>query len=66
VINSVVGASAIAIALGAVAGASLGVAAGAGAAVGLLSLALLLRHAERLLQERAGRTEALFPSPTDD
>jgi hypothetical protein len=69
VINSVVGGSAIAIALGAIAGASLGVAAGAGGAVGLLSLALLLRHADRLLEERAGRTEALFPSPratTDD
>jgi hypothetical protein len=35
----------------------------------LVSLALLHRHADRLLEERAGRTEALFPSPraaTDD
>jgi len=63
VINSVVGGSAIAIALSAIAGASLGVAAGAGGAVGLLSLAVLQRHADRLLEERAGRTEALFPSP---
>jgi hypothetical protein len=63
VINSVVGGSAVAIAAGAITGASLGVAASIGAAVGLLSLALLLRHADRLLEERAGRTEALFPSP---
>ena len=63
VINSVVGGSAIAIALSAIAEASLGVAAGAGGAVGLLSLAVLQRHADRLLEERAGRTEALFPSP---
>jgi hypothetical protein len=63
VINSVVGGSAIAIAVGAIAGASLGVAAGAGGAVALLSLAWLLRHADRLLEERAGWTEALFPSP---
>jgi hypothetical protein len=62
VINSVVGGSAIAIASGVIAGASLGVAAGVGGAVGLVSVALLLRHAERLLQERAGSTEAIFPS----
>jgi hypothetical protein len=65
VINSVVGASAIAIAAGAIAGAPLGVAAGAGGAVGLVSLAMLLRYADRLLEERAGRTEALFPTPED-
>jgi hypothetical protein len=63
VINSVVGASAIAIAAGAIADAPLGVAAGAGGAVGLVSLTVLLRHADRLLEERTGRTEALFPSP---
>jgi hypothetical protein len=63
VINSVVGGSAIAIALGAIADAPLGVAAGVGGCVALASLALLLRHADRLLEERAGRTEALFPSP---
>ncbi len=64
-INSVVGGSAFAIATAAIADASLGIAAGAGGAVGLLSLALLLRHADRLLEERAGRTEVLFPSPAD-
>ena len=63
VINSVVGGSALAIAAGAIADAPLGVAAGIGGVVGLLSLALLLRHADRLLEERAGGTEALFPSP---
>jgi hypothetical protein len=63
VINSVVGGSAIAIALGAIAGASLGVAAAAGGLVAIVSLALLLRHADRLLDERTGRTESLFPSP---
>jgi hypothetical protein len=63
VINSVVGGAAIAIAADAIAGAPLGLAAGAGGAVGLLSLALLLRHADRLLEERAGITPALFPSP---
>jgi hypothetical protein len=69
VINSVVGASAIAIAMTAIAGALFWVSAGVGGAIGLLSLALLSRHADRLLEERAGRTEALFPSPraaTDD
>jgi hypothetical protein len=66
VINSVVGASAIAIAVGAIVGAPLGICAGAGGAVGLVSLALLSRHADRLLEERAGSTEALFPSPRDD
>ena len=69
VINSVVGASTVAIALSVIADAPLGVAAGVGGAGGLLSLAVLLRHADRLLEERAGRTESLFPSPgapTDD
>jgi hypothetical protein len=63
VINSVVGASAVAIALTAIADAALGVSAGVGGAVGLVSLALLLRHADRLLEERTGSTPALFPSP---
>ncbi len=63
VINSVVGGSAIAIALGALAGASLGVAAGAGGVAALVSLVALHRHADRLLEERAGRTESIFPSP---
>jgi hypothetical protein len=60
VINSVVGGSAIA--LGGIADASLGVAAGVGAAA-LVSLVALLRYADRLLEERAGRTESIFPSP---
>jgi hypothetical protein len=63
-INSVVGGSVIAIAADVIFGAPLGVAAAAGGAVGLVSLALALRHADRLLEERGGRTEALFPSPT--
>jgi hypothetical protein len=61
VINSVVGGSAVAIALGAIADASLGAAAGVGGAVALVSLAALLRHAARLLAERT-QTESLFPS----
>jgi hypothetical protein len=65
IINCVVGGSTIAIAVGAIAEASLGVAAGIGGVVAVLSLALLLRHADRLLEERTGRTEALFPSPED-
>jgi hypothetical protein len=63
VINSVLGGSAIAIAADAVAGAPLGVAAAVGGAVGLLSLAWLLRHADRLLEQRTGGIEPLFPSP---
>ena len=65
VINSVVGGSAVAIATGVIADASLGIAAGAGGAAGLLSLALLLRHADRLLQRRTGGTESIFPTPND-
>ena len=63
VINSVVGGSAIAVALGAIADASLGVAAGAGGVIAVGSLTVLVRHAERLLEERTGRTESIFPSP---
>jgi hypothetical protein len=66
VINSVVGGSAVAIALGAVVDASLGVAAGAGGAVAILSAAALLRSAERLLDARTRGVEALFPSPPAD
>jgi hypothetical protein len=65
VINSVIGGGTIAIAIGGVIDAPLGVAAPSGGAVGLLSLALLPRHAGRLLEKRAGCTEALFPSPED-
>jgi hypothetical protein len=63
VINSVVGGSAVAIALGAIFGVSLGVAAGVGGLVAILSVAVLLRTAERLLAARTGGVEALFPSP---
>jgi hypothetical protein len=62
VINSVVGGSAVAIALGAFVDASLGVAAGAGGAVAIVSIAVLLRFADRLLDARTGGVEALFPS----
>jgi hypothetical protein len=62
VINSVVGGSVIAVAATVVADPGLAVAAGAGGAVGLLSLALLLRYAARLLQTRTGSIESIFPS----
>ena len=62
VINSVVGGSAVAIALGASVDASLGVAAGAGGAVAIVSVLDLLRFADRLLEARTGGVEALFPS----
>ncbi len=62
-INSVVRGSAIAIALGGIADASLGVSAGVGGVAALLSLVALLRYADRLLEERTGRTESIFPSP---
>lgn len=65
VINSVVGGSAIAIALGAVADAPLGVSAGVGGLAALGSLVALLRYADRLLEERTGRTESIFPSPPE-
>ena len=63
VINSVVGGSAIAIALGGIADTSLGVSAGVGGVAALLSLVALLRYADRLLEERTRRTESIFPSP---
>jgi hypothetical protein len=62
VINSVVGGSAVAIALGAFVDAPLGAAAGAGGAVAIVSLIVLLRSADRLLEARTGGVEALFPS----
>jgi hypothetical protein len=62
VINSVVGGSAVAV--GAIADASLGASAGVGGAVALVSLAVLLRSAARLLEERTAQTESIFPSPT--
>jgi hypothetical protein len=63
VINSVVGGSAVAIALSAFFDASLGVAAGVGGVVAIASIATLLRHAGRLLDARTGGVEPLFPSP---
>lgn len=63
VINSVVGGSAAAIALGVATDASLGVAACAGALVAIGSLVALLRFAGRLLEARTGGVEPLFPSP---
>jgi hypothetical protein len=65
VIDSVVGGSAVAIALGAIVDASLGVAAGVGGAAAVASLTVLHRHADRLLEERAGRTESIFPTPVE-
>ena len=62
VINSVVGGSAVAIALGAFVDASLGVAACAGAVVAIVSVVGLLRFAGRLLGARTGGEEPLFPS----
>ena len=62
VINSVVGGSALAIALGAFADASLGVAAVSGVAVAIVSVIGLLRFADRLLDARTGAVEPLFPS----
>lgn len=60
-----IGGSTVAIAASVVLHAPLGVAAGAGGAVGLVSLALPLRHAARLLEKRAGNTESILPSPAD-
>ena len=62
VINSVVGGSAVAIALGAFVNASLGPAAGAGVAVAIVSVIALLRFAGRLLDARTRGVEPLFPS----
>lgn len=63
VIASVIAGTTIALAASVAFGAPLGAAAGAGGASGLLSLVVLLRQADRLLQERAGDTESIFPTP---
>ena len=63
VINSVVGGTAVAIALGALADASLGLAAGAGGAAAIVSLVAWLRYAARLLDARTRDLNALYPSP---
>jgi hypothetical protein len=62
VINSVVGGSVLAIAIAVVADAGLAVSAPVGGVAGLLSLAVLLRHADRLLKKRTGDIESIFPS----
>jgi hypothetical protein len=66
VINGVVGGTAIAIAVGALAGASLGVAAAAGAVAAIASIVGWIRYALRLLAAGAAEVEPLFPSPAAD
>jgi hypothetical protein len=63
VINSVVGGSAVAVAVGAVLDASLGWSAAAGAVAAIASIVAWLRFADRLLEARAAEPEVLFPSP---
>ena len=63
VINSVVGGSAIAIAIGAILGASLGTAAAVGGLAAIVSLADLRRFETRYLGASLGGLEVLFPSP---
>lgn len=63
VIDSVVAGSAVAIAF-AHAQVPVGVCAVLGALVGLVSLTLLLWYAGRLLEQRTGTTESIFPTPT--
>jgi hypothetical protein len=63
VINGVVGGSAVAIALGALADASLGIAAVAGVVVAIASVVAWVRYADRLLEAAAAEDEVLFPSP---
>jgi hypothetical protein len=64
VVNSVVGGSAVAIALGAVADAPLGIAAAIGGAAAVVSLVGWLRYADRLLAARTAGTSPVFPSPS--
>ncbi len=61
--NSVVGGSAIAIAVGAIFDPPLGVAAAAGGLVAIVSLAWLRRFETRYLEAGIGELEVLFPSP---
>jgi hypothetical protein len=63
VINSVVGGSAIAIAIAAILGASLGVAAAVGGLAAIVSLASLRRFETRYLSASLGGLEVLVPSP---
>ena len=66
VINSVVGAAAVAIAVGVLADAQLGICAGIGGIAAIISLALMLRIENRMYHEMGGFTETLFPSPDAD
>jgi len=63
VINSVVGGSAAALALGALTDTPLGLAAAAGALVAAASAVAMVRSADRLLDAGAAATKPLFPSP---
>jgi hypothetical protein len=63
VINSVVGGTAVALAIGLVAGASLGVATACGAAFAVVSAVLHFRDDRRRHVAAGGRLDALFPSP---
>jgi hypothetical protein len=63
VINSVVGGSAVAIAVGAIGDPALGVAAAIGGLVAIVSLAALRRFETRYLRAGVGELEILFPSP---
>ena len=63
VIDGVVGGTAIAIALGALADASLGLATAAGAVAAIASIVGWIRYSLRLLDANAAEVEPLFPSP---
>lgn len=66
VINSVVGGSAVAIAVGAIADPPLGIAVAAGAIAVIASLVMLSRAERRLHQERSIDVEPMFPTPASD
>ena len=63
VINSVVGASAVAIAVGAFTAAPLGVTAAIGGVVAIASIVAMRRHEQRMLRECYRQLDVLFPSP---
>jgi hypothetical protein len=63
VINSVVGGTAVAIAVGAIADPPLGISAGIGGLVAIVSAAAMRRFETRYLQAGVGELEVLFPSP---
>lgn len=63
VINSVVGGSAVAIAVGAITGAPLAVSAAIGVVVAIASIVGLRRHEQRMLTACYREFEVLFPSP---